>query len=71
MIKIIKRPFRLSDGSVSFDVLLLDMLDGDTLGTVELHAMSEADADHLVETLRAAIVNYTVDDPATEELDLV
>jgi hypothetical protein len=70
MIKIIKRPYRMSDGSVSVDVLLRDVLDGRTIGTVELHAMSEEDADYLAETLRAAIVNYTVDDPATEELDL-
>ncbi len=70
MIKLIKRPFRLSDGSVSFDVVLHDVMDGKTMGTVELHAMSEEDADYLVEMIRAAIVNYTVDDPATEELDL-
>jgi hypothetical protein len=70
MIKLIKRPYRMSDGSVSVDVLLRDILDGRTMGTVELHAMSEEDADYLVEMIRAAIVNYTVDDPATEELDL-
>ena len=70
MIKLIKRPYRMSDGSVSVDVLPRDILDGRTMGTVELHAMSEEDADYLVEMIRAAIVNYTVDDPATEELDL-
>ena len=66
MIRIIKRPSRLSDGSIVYDVIIRE----DSHGEVVLHAIGEAHADHLVEALRAAIVNYSVDEPHTSELVL-
>ena len=65
MIKIIKRAFRMSDGSDSFDVVIRDVLDGRSQSTIELHACSELEAEYLMEALRAAIVNYTVDEATT------
>ena len=70
MIQITKRPIRLTDLSVAHDVIITDVEGRATMGEVQLHCFDEKSADHLVEIIRNAIVNYTVELPVTVELEI-
>lgn len=69
MINIIKRHNKLEDGSKTFDIKIIETYHSRPIGSVTLRAISERHADHLMETLRAAVVNYTNDTPATSEAE--
>lgn len=73
MMMLSKKPVRLSDGSIVYNVVVsdFDVSDGErAYGEIELHAVGEVHAERLIEALRVAFTDCTIEEVEIQELEL-